>query len=192
MLAAHGEPPGDERNAAVRDSQGRLDGVKPVLSAGASSLVGDDFVAVHMSWGAVNEWTTRSGYARLIERERHPALSGLNLSRSCVRCESVLEVARAVADRGKDEVLAASPVESVQVTVDLPGMIAEGVQMHTAEMAVEGRARPGWVAWPSSTRDGTRWLSAEARAQTRIVSDQPVSGLAYLTHIDGVGANCVG
>ncbi|MDT3445695.1 MULTISPECIES: hypothetical protein [unclassified Pseudofrankia] len=77
VLAAHGEPHGDERNAAVRDRQGRLDSVKPVLSAAASSLVGNDFVAVHMSWGAVNEWTTRSGYARLIERERHPALTTL-------------------------------------------------------------------------------------------------------------------
>lgn len=77
VLAAHGEAHGDERNAAVRRRQGRLDGVKPVLSAAGSSLVGTDFVALHMSWGAVNEWTTRSGYARLVEREGHPALTAL-------------------------------------------------------------------------------------------------------------------
>ncbi len=30
-----------------------------------------------MTWGAVNEWSTRTGYARLIEREDHPVLAEL-------------------------------------------------------------------------------------------------------------------
>jgi hypothetical protein len=77
VLAAHGEPHGDERNAAVRRRRGRLDRVKPVLTAAASSLVGDDFIALHMTFGAVNEWSTRAAYARLIERERHPTLTAL-------------------------------------------------------------------------------------------------------------------
>jgi hypothetical protein len=77
VLAAHGEPHGDERNAAVRARQGRFEGLKAMLTAAAAAAVGEDFVAVHMSVGAVNEWTTRSGYARLIEREQHPALTAL-------------------------------------------------------------------------------------------------------------------
>jgi hypothetical protein len=30
-----------------------------------------------MTWGAINEWCTHAGYARLIERERHPVLTEL-------------------------------------------------------------------------------------------------------------------
>jgi hypothetical protein len=31
--------------------------------------------AVHMTWGAVNEWTTQAGYARLAQRCDHPVLA---------------------------------------------------------------------------------------------------------------------
>jgi hypothetical protein len=34
-------------------------------------------VAVHMAWGAVNEWTTQAGYGRLAEKAAHPVLSEL-------------------------------------------------------------------------------------------------------------------
>ncbi len=77
VLAAHGEAHGEERIGRLRRSQGRFDAVRPLVSWLASSAVGDDFVAVHMSWGAVNEWTTRAGYARLIERAGHPTLTAL-------------------------------------------------------------------------------------------------------------------
>jgi hypothetical protein len=30
-----------------------------------------------MTWGAINEWCTHAGYARLVERERHPVLTEL-------------------------------------------------------------------------------------------------------------------
>jgi hypothetical protein len=36
-----------------------------------------DFVAVHMTWGAINELTTLTGYRRLAEIERHPVLDDL-------------------------------------------------------------------------------------------------------------------
>jgi hypothetical protein len=36
-----------------------------------------DFVAVHMTWGAINELTTRAGYARLASLARHPVLTEL-------------------------------------------------------------------------------------------------------------------
>ncbi|HZM39425.1 MAG TPA: hypothetical protein VFB94_09940, partial [Acidimicrobiales bacterium] len=32
---------------------------------------------LHMTWGAVNEWTTQAGYARLIARAQHPVLTEL-------------------------------------------------------------------------------------------------------------------
>ena len=36
-----------------------------------------DFVAVHMTWGAINELTTLTGYQRLAELAGHPVLSEL-------------------------------------------------------------------------------------------------------------------
>jgi hypothetical protein len=38
---------------------------------------GSDFTAVHMTWGAVNEWTTQTGYSQLSQRAGHPVLSAL-------------------------------------------------------------------------------------------------------------------
>src|SRR5207248_10860052 len=35
------------------------------------------FIAVHMTWGAINEWSTQAGYARLAAKEKHPVLSEL-------------------------------------------------------------------------------------------------------------------
>ncbi len=42
-----------------------------------SAVAGRSFVALHMTWGAVNEWTTQAGYARLAALEGHPVLSDL-------------------------------------------------------------------------------------------------------------------
>jgi hypothetical protein len=75
VLAAHGEPVGPARTGAVRDL-GWRDKVGPWLSAIASE-VGEDFVAVHMTWGALNEWSTFAGYQRLSERAGHPMLTEL-------------------------------------------------------------------------------------------------------------------
>lgn len=36
-----------------------------------------EFVAVHMTWGAINELTTLSGYRQLAARARHPVLSAI-------------------------------------------------------------------------------------------------------------------
>ena len=36
-----------------------------------------EFVAVHMTWGAINEWSTQAGYARLAAKARHPVLTDL-------------------------------------------------------------------------------------------------------------------
>lgn len=76
VLAAHGEPVGAQRTAAVRDL-GWRDKVGPFLSALGAEALGDDFVAVHMTWGALNEWSTQAGYTRLAEREGHPVLTEL-------------------------------------------------------------------------------------------------------------------
>jgi hypothetical protein len=38
------------------------------------SLLTRDFVAIHMTWGAINELTTLTGYYQLIRRSNHPVL----------------------------------------------------------------------------------------------------------------------
>ena len=42
-----------------------------------SNLVGDDFIAVHMTWGAANELSADAAYRRLASLLDHPALSPL-------------------------------------------------------------------------------------------------------------------
>ena len=49
----------------------------PARQAMGSTLVGDDFIAVHMTWGAANELSAVAAYRRLSEMVKHPALSPL-------------------------------------------------------------------------------------------------------------------
>lgn len=77
VLAAHDEAAGSDRIAPMRRRLGRRDQIKPLTSALAAALIGEDFVATHMAWGAINEWSTHAGYARLVERADHPVLSEL-------------------------------------------------------------------------------------------------------------------
>lgn len=76
VLRAHGEPAGRERLAASRHRLPRRDALKPAAFTVASALT-PHIVAVHMAWGAVNEWTTQAGYGRLAARAEHPVLSEL-------------------------------------------------------------------------------------------------------------------
>jgi len=47
------------------------------LASMAGSVLIKDFVALHMTWGAVNELTTLSSYRRIIETTEHPVLVDL-------------------------------------------------------------------------------------------------------------------
>jgi hypothetical protein len=77
VLEAHGEVAGAPRIALVRQRHRRRDNIGVATHAVASALAGESFIAVHMSWGAVNEWTTQAGYARLGSLAGHPVLSEL-------------------------------------------------------------------------------------------------------------------
>lgn len=76
VLQAHGLAPAPARAAALRDARRRRDGVRLLLFAAASAAT-RHLAAVHMAWGAVNEWTTQAGYARLVARADHPQLTEL-------------------------------------------------------------------------------------------------------------------
>lgn len=76
VLAAHGEASGAGRLAPMRARQGWKRTVSPVAWM-AFSAVNPHFLALHMTVGAINEWTTQAGYARLIARSQHPVLRDL-------------------------------------------------------------------------------------------------------------------
>ena len=78
VLAAHGEAAEDARIAPMRARlTGWKDRVGPYVGAVGSAVMGEDFVALHMSWGAINEWSTQAGYERLIAKADHPVLTEL-------------------------------------------------------------------------------------------------------------------
>ena len=76
VLSAHGEISGRTRVAATRARHRVSAALSPHVSALASAVT-KHFTAVHMTWGAVNEWTTQAGYTRLAQRAQHPTLTGL-------------------------------------------------------------------------------------------------------------------
>ena len=76
VLRAHGEPAGRQRLAESRRRLPRRDALRPVAFTLASAI-SSHIVAVHMTWGAVNEWTTQAGYGRLAAQANHPVLSEL-------------------------------------------------------------------------------------------------------------------
>jgi hypothetical protein len=78
VLSAHGEAAEDQRIRPMRERLTSFrDRISPYFSAAGSLLLKEDFVAVHMSWGAINEWSTQTGYHRLVERSGHPVLGEL-------------------------------------------------------------------------------------------------------------------
>ncbi len=77
VLAAHGIPTGDDHIRGVRKRLGWHDRMVPIEQAIIANIVGVDYVAVHMSFGAINEWSAHAAYTRLMEREDHPVLTRL-------------------------------------------------------------------------------------------------------------------
>jgi hypothetical protein len=77
VLEAHGEPAGAQRIAELRRGRRRRQAVTTLSTIASAAFAGRAFVALHMAWGAVNEWTTQAGYARLADVADHPTLRTL-------------------------------------------------------------------------------------------------------------------
>ena len=77
VLEAHGEVAGAPRVAALRQGHRRRQAVRTMSTIASAAFAGKAFVALHMTWGAINEWTTQAGYARLSETAGHPTLREL-------------------------------------------------------------------------------------------------------------------
>jgi len=79
VLAAHGRLGGPDRVRRTRDALGWKNRFIPVGHAMASAVAGVSYTAVHMAWGAINEWTAQAAYARLSARADHPTLTDILL-----------------------------------------------------------------------------------------------------------------
>jgi len=77
VLEAHGEPAGAPRIAALRHGRRRQQAFTTLSTIVSAAFAGRAFIALHMTWGAVNEWTTQAGYGRLSETAGHPTLREL-------------------------------------------------------------------------------------------------------------------
>ncbi len=77
VLAAHGESAGSPRITRLRQGRRWRDLKEVAAHFLGGAVAGKPFVALHMTWGAVNEWTTQAGYARLVAKENHPVLAEL-------------------------------------------------------------------------------------------------------------------
>jgi hypothetical protein len=76
VLQAHGELAGNDRVAVMRRGLSRVDRFRPLLYILGSAIT-KHMVTVHMTWGAINEWTTQAGYGRLAAKADHPILTEL-------------------------------------------------------------------------------------------------------------------
>ncbi len=77
VLEAHGESAGAPRIAALRRGHRRRQAAGTLSTIASAAFAGRAFIAVHMTWGAINEWTTQAGYSRLAETAGHPTLREL-------------------------------------------------------------------------------------------------------------------
>jgi hypothetical protein len=77
VLQAHGEQAGTPRIAALRERHRRREAITTLSTIASAAFAGRTFIALHMTWGAINEWTTQAGYSRLSETAGHPTLREL-------------------------------------------------------------------------------------------------------------------
>lgn len=77
VLAAHGEAAGEARVGSMRRRLPFKERLAPFSHLLGSVIAGADYTAVHMVWGAINEWCTQAGYSRLLQRADHPGLTRL-------------------------------------------------------------------------------------------------------------------
>ena len=77
VLARHGIIVDYDELKAKRIKLGWQLALGTAKQAMGSNLVGDDFIAVHMTWGAANELSAVAAYRRLATLLDHPALSPL-------------------------------------------------------------------------------------------------------------------
>jgi hypothetical protein len=77
VLNTHGVTFDFDELKATRMKLGWKDRLDPIKQSLMGKIVGQDFVAVHMAWGAANEWSAITAYNRMAEMEKNPTLAEL-------------------------------------------------------------------------------------------------------------------
>ena len=77
VLAQHGVTVDFDQLKATRLKLGWKDRLDPIKQSLLGNIVGKDFIAVHMIWGAANEWSAVAAYNRLADLQQHPVLAEL-------------------------------------------------------------------------------------------------------------------
>ena len=77
VLGAHDVTLDYDERKATRLKLGWKDRLDPIKQSLLGNVIGKDFIAVHMIWGAANEWSAVAAYNRLADMEKHPVLSEL-------------------------------------------------------------------------------------------------------------------
>lgn len=75
FLREAGHPLDPARPKSVQRPRRFLEAVQDWTAAGVSRVVGEDFVAVHMTWGAIQEISTLNGYRQLAARTQNEVLA---------------------------------------------------------------------------------------------------------------------
>lgn len=77
VLGIHGIVVDFDELKANRMKLGWKDRLDPIKQSLLGKIVGTDFVAVHMAWGAANEWSAITAYNRMASLEEDPVLAEL-------------------------------------------------------------------------------------------------------------------
>ncbi|WP_243063688.1 ferritin-like domain-containing protein [Humibacter sp. RRB41] len=77
VLHMHGVTVQYDELKAKRLKLGWKDRLDPIKQSVLGTLVGSDFIATHMAWGAANEWSAITAYNRMAELEENPVLAEL-------------------------------------------------------------------------------------------------------------------
>jgi hypothetical protein len=77
VLGMHGITVDFDEVKAGRMKLGWRDRLDPIKQSVIGKIAGNDFVAVHMAWGAANEWSAIQAYNRMADLEEDPVLAEL-------------------------------------------------------------------------------------------------------------------
>lgn len=75
FLREAGHPLDPARPKSVQKPRRFLEAVQDWTAAAVSRVVGDDFVAVHMTWGAIQELSTLNGYRQIAQQTQNEVLA---------------------------------------------------------------------------------------------------------------------
>lgn len=77
VIAQHPPPMAHKPPQQLRLAQELRDRFAPVRQSLLANLIGEDFVAIHMTWAYLDSWVTGTAYLRAAEHEDHPELTAL-------------------------------------------------------------------------------------------------------------------